>query len=180
MLADRGAAGVRLVVRGVGVGHQGDRVAERGGAAHGGIHTEFTGVAADGDAVNATSLKQRLQLGAQERIRCGLAHEKIAVLVLQTSGQPPAIVSVLECGAVALMLDPDHRYVGAARGTRQGVDAVDHGVGLERPGCPVEQAALNINDQQGGFHGQVPGTWLNRAAQWASVTPSASISPPWV
>ena len=154
--ADQGAAGMGLVMRGVGIGRQGDCQAQARGAARGGVDAILSGVAAHHQVPNAACGQPIGQAGAQEGIWRGLSDEHVLRLGASRGMHRPACAAVGlgVVGARVFMLIPQHRQCGRTGRPNQLVDSLQHLVGLMRARRRFEQGPLHINHDQGGVgHG---------------------------
>jgi hypothetical protein len=76
--------------------------------------------------------------------------------VSQRAGQLPALGVELEVDRV-LVLDEGHRHAGRAGTFGERVDALHHGLGLVGARRIVAKATLDIDHEDGSFHGRVRG-----------------------
>ncbi len=144
---DGGVAG-----RGMGVRHQYDRVAERQGAAGGGIDAEFRVHAAHDQFFYLAAGQDTRQLSIQKRVWRRLSHLDIGRFDVQSAGKLPGIGAAFQIPGCRFVLDEDNRRTGSPGLARDLVDARYRPLVIERRVAALAKSLLYIDHQYSHIH----------------------------
>ncbi|MCY1560408.1 hypothetical protein D9M68_975400 [compost metagenome] len=89
-----------------------------------------------------------------EGVRRGLADADVAVRHDQVVCQLPGLATVEEVGFGLLVLDHHHGQPGGPHLGAEAIDGGDDTVDLESGVLADADGALDVDDQESGFHGQ--------------------------